>query len=118
MTRRPEQDLQRAVAQHLAWRARPGIWWTHVPLGGWRTKVEAAILNGMGTRRGTPDLLLAYRGRMFALELKSDRGRLTANQRACHENLERAGVQVATAYGLDEALGMLEAWGLLRGSAV
>ena len=41
--RQPEQTIQRAVVDHLAWRARPGLWWTHVPLGGWRTKIEAAV---------------------------------------------------------------------------
>jgi hypothetical protein len=111
---RPEQELQRTVVEHLAWRARPGTWWTHVPMGGWRTRVEAGIFKAMGARRGTPDLLLAYRGRTFALELKSDRGRLTAEQRACHEDLELAGVRVATARGLDEALTQLAEWGLLR----
>jgi hypothetical protein len=35
-------------------------------------------------------------------------------QRDCHERLRRAGAEVATVYGLDEALEQLESWGLLR----
>ena len=56
--RRPEQALQRSVVEHLQWRARPNIWWTHIPLGGARSKIEAAIFKGLGARHGTPDLLL------------------------------------------------------------
>jgi len=46
MTRRaqPEAALQRSVIQHLTWRARPGVFAFHVPNGGWRSRVEAAIL--------------------------------------------------------------------------
>src|SRR5262245_32201071 len=66
MTRRPEQQVQRAVIQHLAWRPRPGVWWTHIPLGGLRSKVEAAILRGLGTARGTPDLLIVADGKARA----------------------------------------------------
>jgi hypothetical protein len=110
----PEAQLQRAVVDHLAWRARPGVWFTHPANGGWRSKVEAAIFKAIGVRKGCPDLLLAYRGAMFALELKAERGRLTPDQQACHADLERAGVPVATAHRIDEALAVLEAWQLLR----
>jgi hypothetical protein len=45
MTRRshPEQQIQRAVLDHLRWRAVPGAFAFHVPNGGWRSAVEAAI---------------------------------------------------------------------------
>ena len=70
MTRRaqPETQIQRAVIEHLAWRARPCVWWTHIPLGGLRSKVEAAILRGLGTARGTPDLLIVADGKAHFLE--------------------------------------------------
>jgi hypothetical protein len=67
---RPEQTLQRAVVEHLSWRAAPGVWWTHIPLGGLRSKTEAAILKGLGTNRGAPDLLLVADGRAHCLELQ------------------------------------------------
>ena len=115
MTRRaqPEAALQRSVIQHLTWRARPGVWWTHVPLGGLRSKIEAAILRGLGTARGTPDLLIAD-GKAYFLELKSADGRTSDAQRQCHEALRAAGAEVAVAHGIDEALAWLEAWNLLR----
>ena len=112
--RQPEAALQRSVIAHLAWRARPGAWWTHVPLGGLRSKVEAAILRGLGTTRGTPDLLIVADGKAYFLELKSAGGRVTDAQRQCHEALRAAGAMVETCVGIDAAVAQLTAWGLLR----
>jgi hypothetical protein len=59
MTRRnrSEQRDQRAAIEHLAWRARPGAFFFHIPLGGFRTRVEGAILKAIGTIAGIPDLM-------------------------------------------------------------
>jgi VRR-NUC domain len=115
MTRnRLEQQIQKAIVGHLQWRARRGVWWTHIPLGGLRSKIEAAVLRGLGTTRGTPDLLLITQGKAHFLELKSAAGRVTPEQRACHEVLREAGAEVATAFSVDEALAQLEQWRLLR----
>jgi hypothetical protein len=113
--RRPEQALQRSVVAHLQWRARPGVWWTHIPLGGLRSKIEAAILRGLGTTCGTPDLLIVANGKAHFLELKAPHGRVSAEQHACHEALCTAGACVAVAYNIDDALERLAMWGLLKG---
>ena len=119
MTRRarPEQDIQRAVVEHLAWRGRPGVWWTHIPLGGLRSKIEASILRGLGTTRGTPDLLIVADGKAHFLELKAPHGRISAEQHACHEALCVAGACVAVAYDIDDAIERLDQWRLLRPDA-
>ena len=119
MTRRrqPEAPLQRCVIQHLTWRARPGAFFFHVPLGGYRTCVEGAILKAIGTVAGVPDLICIFQGRCYALELKAGRGRLTDVQRVVHERLRAAGAEVAVAHGIDEALAWLEVWHLLRRSS-
>src|SRR5262245_3212885 len=114
MTRRLEQQLQRAVIEHLRWRARPGVWWTHIPLGGLRSKVEAAIMRGLGVTRGCPDLLIVFEGRAHFLELKAPHGRVSAAQHECHEALRAAGATVAVASNIDEALELLESWEILR----
>ena len=83
----------------------------------WRSKIEAAILRGLGTARGTPDLLIVADGKAHFLELKSAGGRTTDAQRQCHEALRAAGAEVAVAHGIDEALAWLEVWNLLRRSS-
>jgi hypothetical protein len=55
-------------------------------------------------------------GRTYALELKAPSRRLSESQRATHSAMTKAGVQVAVADNLDDALRLLEAWGLLRGT--
>jgi hypothetical protein len=119
MTRlnRPEQQYQRAVIQHIAWRARPGVFAFHVPNGGWRSRVEGAILKAIGTVAGVPDILCIFQSRVYALELKAGRGRLTDVQRVVHERLREAGANVAVAHGIDQALAQLTEWKLLRVSS-
>ena len=112
--RRPEQALQRSVVEHLQWRARPNIWWTHIPLGGARSKIEAAIFKGLGVRRGAPDLLIVIDGRACFLELKAPGGRVTAAQHECHAALRAAGAEVVVATDIDAALAALERWDVLR----
>jgi hypothetical protein len=112
-----EAAIQRAVFQHFAWRSAPGVFVFHVPNGGARRRVEAAILKGLGTVPGVPDVIAVKAGRVFGLELKTERGRLSAAQRATHEAMRAAGAVVGVAAGLDEALAWLEGQGLLLGIA-
>jgi hypothetical protein len=42
---------------------------------------------------------------------------MTGVQRDAHAALSEAGATVEVAYGLDEALSVLERWGILRGAA-
>jgi hypothetical protein len=115
--RRPEQGLQRAVFEHLRIRATPGVFAFHVPNGGARSPIEAKILKGQGVVAGVPDILAIKDGVIFGLELKAEGGRLSPAQAACHAALRAAGATVTTAVGLDHALGILEGWRILKGTA-
>ncbi len=75
-----EQQIHRAVVQHLRQRGAPGLVFTHPPNGGYRHRAEAAILSGLGVRGGAADLLLWHDGKSFALELKSPGGRASEAQ--------------------------------------
>jgi hypothetical protein len=116
MRRRPEQDLQKALADHLRARAALGTYWFHPANGGARTAIEGAILKACGVRAGTPDLICIKDGRTYGLELKAEGGRVSLSQQVAHEEMRAAGAEVATATGIDEAIKQLEGWGLLRGS--
>jgi hypothetical protein len=113
---RPEQGIQRAIVDHLRWRAVPGVFALHVPLGGYRRPIEAAIFKSIGVVAGVPDIIIIYGGQCFGLELKADRGRLTNVQRDVHERMREAGALVAVAHGIDAALAQLTEWRLLRGA--
>jgi hypothetical protein len=123
--RSPEAAIQRAVIEHLRLRAEPDVLWLHVPNGGSRDIREAANLKRMGALAGASDLLLFRPGACpdcgcarlegFALELKSDGGRLTDAQREFLWRFSEVGGHTCIAEGLDQALGALESWQLLRG---
>jgi hypothetical protein len=115
--RRPEQQLQRAVLQHLELRSAPNVYWFHVGNGGWRTPIEAKVFKSLGVKPGVPDLILIRGGKTYGLELKADKGRLTPVQATAHVLMRAAGAEVEVAVGIDAALRTLEAWRLLKGRA-
>jgi VRR-NUC domain len=100
-----EQDLQRALADHLCAREQPSVYWFHPANGGARMAIEGAILKARGLRAGTPDLILVSDGKTFAPELKAASGRLSAAQHEAHNQLRQAGAEVTIAVGIDDATG-------------
>lgn len=117
MRARAEDQIQRAVFQHIAARSAPGVFAFHVPNGGKRRPIEAAIMKGMGVRAGVPDVIAIHQGKVYALELKAPGGRPTPKQIDAVEAIRNAGGFAAITEGLDRALACLEAWGILRGRA-
>jgi hypothetical protein len=114
---RPEDQIQRAVFQHLRSRKAPGVFAFHVPNGGARKPIEASIMKGLGVTAGVPDVIAIRRGQAYALELKADGGKVSTQQKQALEQMEQAGAMTAVAFGLDAALRWLESNGLLIGRA-
>jgi hypothetical protein len=110
----PEAQIQRAVFEHLRLRGAPDLFAFHPANGGYRKPIEAAVLRGLGVHAGVPDVITVHEGRRYAMELKTERGRLTAVQKSAIAALERAGAITAVCHGLEAALHTLERWGLLR----
>jgi hypothetical protein len=109
---RPEAELQAAVVEHLRWRAKRDVLFLHPANGGTRDIREAVALKKMGVLAGASDLLLWHQGNSFALELKSSGGRLSDAQRDFLARFNEAGGHSACAEGLDQALAVLDAWGI------
>jgi hypothetical protein len=114
MTRRLEDQIQRAVVNHLTVRGVPGLVFFHVPNGGRRGKIEGAIFKSLGVKPGVSDLILLHKGRFFALEIKTPKGSPTATQKQFIENVKAAGGTATWVNGINEALCVLSIWGLLR----
>lgn len=112
-----EQAIHKAVLQHLRVRGTAGIFFFHCPNGGFRRPVEAAIFKALGVVAGVPDILVLWKGHLYGLELKAPGGKLSENQTETQRNMAAAGATLGVAWSLDEALGQLESWGLLRGAA-
>ena len=87
--KRPEQHLQRQCVGLLDHCRKAGILeYFHVPNGGKRTRVEAAILVGQGVRAGVPDLvILPTAGVAMFAELKATKGKLSDAQEYWRDRL-------------------------------
>ena len=97
-----EDDLQIAVADFLHVALPPDAFFHHSPNGGWRKKREAARFKAMGVKAGFPDIIIFWRNKSFAVELKVGRNSTTAPQIACHAALMGAGCDVAVCRSVED----------------
>lgn len=120
-----EHEIHRIVVAHLR-RARVDFF--HPMNEGKRGPKAASQLRGLGVMPGVPDLIIVtppralrpepeftmlglYRGAV--LELKSDTGRTSPEQRDWLAVFERHGWATAVTKGLDAAMTQLRAWGYI-----
>lgn len=108
--RRPEQALQIALVELLAYVLTPSTYFFHVPNGGYRSRAEAGILKAMGVRAGVMDLIFIDRGLAFGMELKAPGEQPDDDQRGAAIDIQRAGAGYGFATTIDEALALLRAW--------
>ncbi len=124
-----EHRDQVALMRHFAVRRVPGAVGFAIPNGGYRSKATAARLQAEGVVAGVPDLWFSAPGvQPLWMELKrtasktadvgagraKGRGRLSAEQESLFAALRASGSRVEVAFGLDEALAVLEREGIIR----
>lgn len=88
----------------------------HAPLEGKKSPFERykATMLGITESKGFPDLLIIYKGRIIALELKTEKtanskkGVTSPEQKEWNEILNANGVPAFVAYGFDEAKEILD----------
>ena len=110
--REPEREIQTAIVKALREHCKHP-WWA-VPNGGARHIRVAAKLKAEGVRPGVADLCFILPGPMPAfLEFKSENGKLSKHQKAFLDEVAGMGCQWGIAHSIDEAHGILAAWGCL-----
>lgn len=72
------------------------------------------LRTGRGCIAGIPDMALVYRGGAYFIEVKARDGLLTPPQQAVASALALAGCRFGVACDADEALALLDAWGIPR----
>lgn len=123
----PEAALQRAVVDAFGMMQLDALWFA-VPNGGQRSRIEAAIMAGLGVKPGIGDLCLIWQRHEYGdggfidvsavgfIELKALGGkpRLRAEQAAFARDCGRYGIRYGIAQSLDEVDALLAAWGVPR----
>jgi hypothetical protein len=108
---KPEERLHRDIADYLTLTLGGCAWFTTIPLGG-GGRLRGAILNGMGVKAGVPDILIVDGGRAYWLEVKSAKGRVSPEQRQCHDVLALARAPVTIVRSLEDVERALTRWGV------
>ena len=120
-----EEQIQCAVIEHLDRRGvkdsngRKVMYW-HPKNGGiHQASARQRMINGrLGVLSGIPDVMLYYAGQLYCLELKTLKGKLTADQQSIGHRFREQGAITGVAFGLFEALAWLERHGLLGGRTI
>lgn len=107
-----ERELQAQLASFLALALPADARCHHSPNEGKRGWKSQADLKASGFSVGWPDLEIVWQGRVYFLELKSEKGRVSPAQTTCHAGLIAAGAPVAVVRSLEEAVAQLSAWGI------
>lgn len=118
-SRLTEAQLTRQVADFLDWALPVGAVFTHIASGGHRMPAVAAKLHGQGVRRGAPDFVIASPGReggvVVFIELKSNVGVMSADQRKWRDALRGSRARWALCRSVEEvAVVLAEAGVMLR----
>lgn len=94
---RPEDQLQTSVAAYLDRALPSSSWWTATANGAFlggdtkRRAIQSARMKRAGVKNGTPDILILWDGRLFTIELKVGKGKLTDAQRDASDAIVNAG---------------------------
>lgn len=112
-----EGPIHKAILHFLLWKLPKSAKVHHSPneldMAGRDAARQVAKARDMGTVGGWPDLEIIYSGRIYFIEVKSEKGPLTGNQPQCHEDLGGAGAPVGIARSVNDAEALLIKWGLL-----
>lgn len=83
----------------------------HIPNGGYRHPMEAIKLKKMGVKAGVSDLFLAYPNPYYHglwIELKSEKGKLSPEQKSWLILMQRVGFAIAVSYSIEETYDILQ----------
>lgn len=117
--KRSEDTEQIAVIQWAQWNEGryPELKWLHhIPNGGSRNRLEAVKLKQMGVKAGVSDLCLPYPKGIYCglyIEMKFGTNLQQDTQKEFLQDMAEAGHFVATCYGAEEAVRVLEEYLML-----
>lgn len=108
----PENVIHKAVTDFISL-VYPDTLWIHVPSEAKRTPYERYVAKLLGLKPGVPDLLIFestkdYHG--LAIELKSEKGKLTDSQKAFIAELDKRNWKTAVCYDSESACDLIKTY--------
>lgn len=103
---RPEDRLHASVCDYILFKYKGAVI-HHSPNEGKRTRWEQYLMKVLHVSSGFPDLLIFYKGKVIALELKAGKNRMTANQQGWIDLLNQY-FPAGCGYGFDEAIKFID----------
>ena len=100
-----EDNLQRAIVRYLRLK---GILVFHIPNGGSRNAREAHNLKLSGVLAGVSDLVILMQNRAVFVELKTDKGRQSDNQKKFQQDVEALGFEYLIWRSIDDCIKFVE----------
>jgi len=79
-----------------------------VPNGGRRTVTEAAKFKATGVVAGIPDMCFCWDGKIYGIEVKTETGVLSPNQKKVHAAWEAQNIEVFVIRSAKEGLKIIE----------
>jgi hypothetical protein len=110
--RNVEAKIQHSIMEWIRTVA-PELLTFHCPNGGFRTKSEAARMKWVGVLAGIPDIIVMGRdGRCWTIEVKTERGVLSPEQRAIRDRLIAMRIPYVVAKSIDDVRLAFKHWGI------
>ncbi len=109
-----EATLQSIVVQHIRLRGVSNLVWG-ASMNGVKLGIRAAMrMKGQGMEAGEPDLYFVVGGHYYGMELKNGKkGVQSADQKDFEKRVFASGGTYRIARDIDEAIALLEAWGII-----
>ena len=118
MTKRPEHRLQCEIVNYLRANAKPHLVFSSTANGELRHPVVAKRLKDAGLLPGVSDIFIVLdHGPSCWLELKSQKGSLTWEQKGFAAKIMALGHYWGMARSLPEAVAILKTWNVLKENA-
>jgi hypothetical protein len=86
----------------------------HTPNGGKRGAKSGRMMKKLGTRAGFPDLAFLWRGKFYALEVKTSTGQQRVSQRDWEKHITDAGGYYEIVRSVEETVIVLKKWSVIK----
>ena len=96
-----ESNLQKACVRYFRYQYPEYLIYANGN-GGFRSKIEAGIMQGEGVTAGIPDLTIVAPNLVIWVEMKTEKGKATENQRSMMQRIAGYGHPVHICRSLDD----------------